>query len=401
MDLKFSDADISAFLKDIIELGGVETVDDSPDKYIRVKSTGEQQKLTVDGVAKPLAIYGTKAADAILINPFAEGETTSARNSWFEASRNIILAGQIVKIVKVLLQAGVEQHKRKSAKDKKKEEALPMNIIKYLDKDALDIDEKMIKEFDTISRELHKFLVIHYNRSERQGEVKCLVFVDAQRKSFGSVRVKSWEVFKHLIGRILDTDDMKTFDYKPSTIGIPAFESFVNILVNIYKRIQEPLQIINREDPKLGELESHLKYLPEYYSIAKWAVAPVVNSVTAAPTGVPQAGVVVPTTGVPTTSNVPTASAVPVPDPMPVGMPAYVPNPAPVPMPQAVPPYGVPSAMVSNVPGPQVIGMYNPTPNYMPMMSSAVPTASVNYAIPQAQPAVTAPIQSRNPFARA
>ena len=112
MEDKFTDADISNFLKGLLELGDINTVDDSPDKYIRTKS-GDQETLSVDGVKKPLAIYGTRAEDAIIINPLAEGESGAERNAWFYGNRKMVLAAMIKTIIAKALAVGAASHARK------------------------------------------------------------------------------------------------------------------------------------------------------------------------------------------------------------------------------------------------------------------------------------------------
>lgn len=268
MSTQFSDNDVSSFLKGLIELGGGNVVDDSPDKYIRMKSDNKPVTLSADGRNVPLAIYGTKATDAIIINPFSEGDTDSTKQAWFYSSRNIVLSALIVKIMKTLLTVGAASHKKK-----KDEEPASMEAIKWISKYVTEIDEKMVKEFDTISKELHNFMNIHYNKGTKRGEVKCVIFTQNQRKAFPSVRAKTWGVFEGILSDILGISELGELDYIPETLGIPAFESFAHILVNIYERLQEALKLIGRED-NVAALKSHLKYLPDYFARAKWCATP-------------------------------------------------------------------------------------------------------------------------------
>lgn len=271
-EISFTDEDISSLYRQMIELGGVNTVDDSPDKYVRCKLNDKIAFITsADGKNKDVAIYGSKNPNVIILNPLAEGDTESAANSWFMSTCNTVLAGNLARIIKAVLDAGVESHKKKKGKE---EENNNLVILKLLGKDAEAVDEKMLKEFDNIARPATKFFTIHYNRATKQGEVKCPIFTLAQRKSNPNVRVKTWETLQHILGRILGTEKLEEFSYSPGTIGIPAFESFANILVRIYDAIQEPLSAIGVKVEHLGELKSHLKYLPQYYAKAKWCVTP-------------------------------------------------------------------------------------------------------------------------------
>lgn len=282
MDTNFTDADISLFLKLVIELGGGNIVDDSPDKYVRLASTGKLETLTVEGRAMPLAIYGTRATDAIIINPFAEGESDSSKNMWFYASRNVILSSLIIAIMRKLLTVGAETtNKRKGDKD-----GDPDNrAIGLLSKHILNIDDKTVKEFDSITKSFKDFFIIYYNKTTRQGEATCFVFNEMQRKAYPNVRVKSWEVFSGLLLDVLNVSDLSEFNYVPTMQGIPVLESFANILVTIYEHMEEALKLIDRPVSNTGTIRSHLKYLAQYAAKSRWCTGP--QMATAAPMGMP------------------------------------------------------------------------------------------------------------------
>ena len=383
---KIKDEDVSKFLKAIIEIGGINSVDDSPDKYIRrCSGDGEPASLTVDGISHPLAIYGTRANDAIIINPFAEGDLDASKNVWFYSTRNVVLGGLIVKLMKELIKMGADSHLKK--KTDKTEPSL--EAIKLLEGIVDDIDVSTIKEFDKIAKELRDFIVIHYNKTTKKGEVSCLIFNKVRRKQFPAIRVKSWAVFEKMLANILGTDDMSTFAESATTVGIPVLETFTKILVKIYKAIKEPLTVIGVTLPQLGELESHVKYLGQYYTCARWCVGSVpdkeqeTKSTPTPPWVVPTVG------GVPNVQNaIPMVGVMPAPvPPMPipvvgggVPMPAYGGVPMPVPQVPAMP-------MVGNGP---LAGV--------PVSASLVPAASSN--VPVLPNTYNNAVCKDNPFAR-
>lgn len=272
MDTNFTDADISLFLKLFIELGGGNVVDDSPDKYIRHASDGKLETLTVDGRAIPLATYGTRATDAIIINPFAEGESDSSKNLWFYSSRNVILSSLVIAIMRRLLVIGAESVSKK--KDKEVKEEPDNRAIGLLSKHILNIDDKMVKEFDSITKSFKDFIIVYYNKSTRQGEVSCFILNEAQRKAHPSIRVKTWEVFAGLLLDILNVRDLSEFNYTPNTQGIPVLESFTNIYVTIFEHIEDALKLIDRTTTSMGTIRSHLKYLSQYAAKARWCTGP-------------------------------------------------------------------------------------------------------------------------------
>lgn len=384
---KIKDEDVSKFLKAIIEIGGINSVDDSPDKYIRRGSgDGEPASLTVDSISHPLAIYGTRANDAIIINPFAEGDLDASKNVWFYSTRNVVLGGLIVKLMKELIKMGADSHLKK--KTDKTEPSL--EAIKLLEGIVDDIDVSTIKEFDKIAKELRDFIVIHYNKTTKKGEVSCLIFNKVRRKQFPAIRVKSWAVFEKMLANILGTDDMSTFAESATTVGIPVLETFTKILVKIYKAIKEPLTVIGVTLPQLGELESHVKYLGQYYTCARWCVGSVpdkeqeTKSTPTPPWVVPTVG------GVPNVQN-----AIPM-----VGV---MSAPAPVPMPIPVVGGGVPMPAYGGVPMPvpQVPAMPmvgNGPLAGVPVSASLVPAASTS--VPVLPNAYNNAVCKDNPFAR-
>lgn len=329
MDMNVTDQDVTNFLTAIIEVGGINKVDNSPDKYIRrPQADNKIATLTIENTSHPLAIYGTKAADALIINPFSEGDADNAKKAWFYASRNVVLGSNIIKLMNYLLRIGAEAHTKADKAPKAEPKApakkgkkvvveetpqvevdndVPLLAMKLLEDDVLDIDSKMLKEFESLAKELKDFIVIHYNKTTRQGEVSCLIFNQARRKQFSSIRTKTWTVLENLMRKLLGTDDMTTLAEPATIVGVPVLETFTKIFVKIYKKLEEPLKLVGIELPTLGELESHIKYLAQYYTKARWCVSnPAANPVV--PT-IPTSGV--PGVGIPQARTIPNAVVMP------------------------------------------------------------------------------------------
>lgn len=358
-NVQVTESDVSACLKALIELGNVNTVDDSPDKFIRSKN-GDVVTLQVENnVSRPLAIFGTRSADALVVNPFSEGDSESFRNIWFTRTRKVILSGYIAGIIKELLNIGVAANGNKATTKKGKEVKDPTEdplITKLLMNSIEEIDANMVKEFDKISKDLEDFFSIYYNKTNKRTQVNCVITNVEQRKQFGVVRAKTWVVLENILYKVLGVKDLKELVYTPTVENIQVFESFVTALVDIYKRIKEPLvKLCGQELPQLGELESHVKYLKNYASKASWCVSstivpatPVNQSAVPWVSSVPNASLV-PTAPVPMAAP----GVLPLP-PMPVGVPmgtqgfGQVPGMMPAAIPQAaVTPFGmVPNAVV-------------------------------------------------------
>ena len=367
-EMTFTDNDVSSFLKQLVEIGDIYSVDESPDKYIRYTSDNTLVTTNVDGVAKPMALYGTKASDCIIINPFVEGEIDSARNKWFYSTRNITLSGHLAAIMTYLLKIGADSKKKKT-----EDKPVDLLAIELLAEDIHEIDEKMSSEFKKISNELTNFFNIYWNKSLSQCEVKCSLFITNQRKAYGSsIRVKTWDVLEKLMTRILGTTDMGTFTRKPTTIGIPVFETFTNILVDIYDKINPCLKMIGQPEVNIGTLRSHLKYIGQYAAKAKWCVSPQPS--------------MTPTSPIPAPWMPPVTGTMPYQQPgfmQPMGMPGMMPN------------YQAPFM-------PNVQGMMPPQ-GIMPTIPSPMPNMAMmngNGMMPQMMQQAPIKRNSDNPFAK-
>lgn len=344
MEMKFTDNDVTSFLTQLIELGQVDTVDSSPDKYIRRIATGKPETLTVEGKIFPLAVYGSRAADALIINPLSEGSADNTKNLWFYSTRNGILSKNIVAILLYLLEVGANSKKSKG------EDISDIRATKYLSKYVHDIDDKTLDEFRRINNNPTEFFTIYFNKTTRMGEVRCIVFAKEQRKTF-DVRVKTWKMLEGLTLDILDAHSLSDFNYQTDNLSsVPVFDSFANILVMVYSHIEDALKLIGI-DQNVEPLKSHLKYVQEYSRLAEWCKSPTGLPAQNANVPVPMApwGVPAPAAAVP----VPMA-AIPmpgtigmIPQPM-LGMPGQIPYPPTavgVPMPGMAP-------MINGIPAP-------------------------------------------------
>lgn len=263
-----TDQDVSTFLTQLIELGGVDTVDDSPDKYIR-DMDGNIVTINWEGKAYNLAIYGTKATDVAIINPFAEGEANSARHIWFYSSRNTILSGVLIKIMIHLLQIGANAHKKGKNKE---QQPVDLDAAEFLSKHVLKVDEPMVKEFDKLQKaSLRDFAKVYYNTSTKTGEFNCIIFNTAQRSSVAkSVRTSTWTTLENIMLDVLRVKSLSEFSYKSHMLGCPMFDAVAHVLVNVYAHLQDALKMMGTPVLTVTSLESHLKYIQEYFDRSKW-----------------------------------------------------------------------------------------------------------------------------------
>lgn len=312
---KFTDGDVAKFYANLINLTHSWTVETGAIAYVRKVSSGGKVRLDGDSNDEPryLAIYGSCATDAAILNPLAEGETVSAVNAQFYHMLSLSLGGHILKLGRLAIQyailgrktatakqadaeakAGTKASKAKKA-DKKDftEEQLISSMkanekVNELDDDQIlqvadllsgiitDIDATTLTEYDKVAKDagVTGFLNITYFRRERQSRVTCRIFNENQRKIFPSVRSKSWDVFTVLLKRIMHVTDLSELSHKATVQGAPSFETTVTTFVDLYGRLMPllPLLDIKVNKTAYNEAKDTLAYIPQLYGVAKWAV---------------------------------------------------------------------------------------------------------------------------------
>lgn len=263
--MEFTDSDISNFLTELIELGGSNEVDRNSEKYIRDVASGEVEELTQGNKPKKLAIYGTQARDALIVNPFADGELGNQDN-WFYRTRNLLVSGLVARLMIYILE--------NASVDKKEEdkETDGSELIKYIGKYAASIDDKMLTEFKKIISDLESFIKLYYNKQKKVCEVKCSLFNESTKKMFVGIRKSSWEPLQKIVLKLLGTSDLKTLSEGPSSAAIPTFEAYVKVFLNVFEALKEPLKLIEVYVDTTA-IRAHLPNLELYYNKAKWCTS--------------------------------------------------------------------------------------------------------------------------------
>lgn len=284
----YADECVSNFLADLLEIGGLYKVDrNTPDKFIRNQVTGEVERVTSETKSSPLAIYGTYNSDALIINPFSEGESTSVQATWFFSKMNCCLAMNILAMVTKLLQLGIAEapapKKKTSSKttiqDITTDSTLDLKLVNLLSPVVKDIDEKMLTELKLISKPVSNFFTLYFNKKTGCSEATSILVSEVKKKQFDSksVRSKTWTVLETLLLGILGVkDDLSEFIYKPKTSTCRVFEGFSHLLVKIYSRLSEYSSLLIGKTFDTCALESHLTYFEKYAKLASWCHSPMV-----------------------------------------------------------------------------------------------------------------------------
>lgn len=273
METTHSDDCVSKFLKELLEIGGLYTVDDTPDKFIRNRVSGEVERVTSGDKNSPLAIYGTYNPEALILNPFSEGEARSTQSSWFFNNINICLAMNVYAMMQKLIELGIAQNKQtKDSKKKSEDDMLDMKLVNILAPVAKDIDEKVLQELKTVSKPRSNFFMIFYNKKTACTEITSILTSAVKKKAFDSksVRNKTWTILETLLLKLLGTEDISDFLYKPKTSMCRIFEGFAFTLVKVYSRLNEYAPLLLDKEFNTTNLESHLNYFEQYAKTAYW-----------------------------------------------------------------------------------------------------------------------------------
>lgn len=274
---KFTVDDISNFLKNLVEIGGVYVVSPAPEYYIqcKIKNSDETKPVTITSkneegktVENRLALFSTSDTSCIGINPYAMGDFNT-NNNWLMVSCSINLSANIIKTMRELIRIAAENNVDRPTDD---EDDKTITAIKFLGSLASQIDEKMIKEFDEVSTQVANFFTIDYNRAKGVGMVNCQLCNPSFPKTFGKNKIRrtSWDVFTELFYNVIGGKDLTNFNFRSTSTTYPSFDSRVNILVQVYDKIKTALSLIDLSVVNLEEIKNHLPHISEYGSIAKW-----------------------------------------------------------------------------------------------------------------------------------
>lgn len=269
-----NDSDITSFIAQTIEIGGLYRVGTDDDKFIYNTVDNEVLKIALDGGAeKPLAVYGTKCRDAYIVNPFNEGEASRVITSWYYQSRNMTASVVLAKAVIKSLEAGLRANKKGA-----KLEDNDVLFSKYLGKYVSKVDEKMLKEATALTDKCLDFLTIYYNKTKKRCSINCLIFKETSRQLYPTIRKSTWEVLDAVVKEILGAVDGKLPEWTPDSPNIPVLESTITVFVELMKRLEKPAKLMGLDLSDWANIEKYLPYLDAYYRKARWCVDVVNNT---------------------------------------------------------------------------------------------------------------------------
>ena len=348
-----TDEQIYEFLKYLVNLVPTLYVDDKG--FPRKKSDGEPiyTGTNVESkIKKPLILYGSPHIDneCVILNPFIEGMTKSAESDWFYTVLVVGTTNYVRWIEKSFLLHG------QSAKNKKKAEAMDLELASIISPWVDKVDETMQKEFDILTNKMSDYFNIYYLPRKREARVRCGLIDDKDfRIAHKKIRGKTWDTLTAITKQIFDTENFSEYTVVSKLQGCPQFDAILRICLKLFTMMNRYLKYIpeevrsdmNVEEFDLDYLSTSIDLLDHFRAKAKYIV----------PTATP-------TTTIPVNQPNPVAQIQPT-----IGIPGYQVNPmnAYVGMP------GQPTMPFANIPA-YPTGM----PSAMPMQGVGIPGNAVS-----------------------
>lgn len=306
-DVKVTDRDVTLLYSNMINLGGAWTSDiqsHSDEFYIRRTTTGDKVLLGDD---KYLAVYGSTAKDATIMNPLVDD---GGANLEFYRMCTFSLSAMLVGILRFLVEYGskcaesskvvptlAKTTKKTGAKNKKTgttesspvlPEANPKDYniseehklmaAKLLTGVATSFKSDTIKYFDRAiahseKHPIRNFISIRYDEGTRTSTMCCRALTEEYQSKYPGVTQTHWNIFNTLIRRVLDIEDGATISHTAAPMVSPKFESFAHVYLSIYERVMKYLPLINKTpDPHMFDVtKAYLPLISKLCAIARWA----------------------------------------------------------------------------------------------------------------------------------
>ena len=280
----YKDEDASKFLQEVIELGGLHEVEDTPNKTIIDATTHEPVVINTNSGTKTLVLFGSQDGTAAVVNPFSDN-SQKLEDSWFYNSRVTFISGIVYQLIRTLLEAGVKANSGNSNLENK--------VISNLISDRLEkLDDSTLEEYDRLAPEMSKIIVIFYNSSRQITEVSSL-FHKSLKSTGLNIRMKTWNTIMHIFNDLLGIESLSELEVKSNTISCPILDGFVQAYLDIFSRLKSYLYLIDGTGhfktigSQIKEIRKHLKNLDAYKQVASWVRTPMNNTAVVQPQAQP------------------------------------------------------------------------------------------------------------------
>lgn len=282
-EIKFKD--VERFVRFLISMGGVYTVDDN--NYVANKNDEEPVLIKVDNKFHQIMVLHEpiKDPDAVIVNPLAENLIESQESKWLYLNLSVGLASRIIAIVRfintVITNSSADQDMHVSAE-----------VMKFVSKHK-DFDAKAMEHFEQIVKKKMNFVNVWYVRKLKQAKFRCSVYDPDTKTEFPSITKKSWNAITGILNDIfgLDKDPEKAadslqeaFTVTSDLITSPKLEAILTVYLRIYQKLNKYMVLCGMDDDDdfiidLTELSVHIANIPQYYEKVKWIAGTMATAI--------------------------------------------------------------------------------------------------------------------------
>ena len=272
---------VEAFVRDIIHLGGVYTVDqegyvtnrDPDNEYICTVKCGtvDKQLMVLQDVIKDNA--------ACIVNPLNENTAESPDAKWLYMLLSSGLARRVIHVARFLVDA-LEIENEKDANPNGVH--LSSKVVEFASRHK-DFDSKTLGFLETISEKKSRFMSVWYDRKLKEAHFRCSVYDPDTALEFPNVTKKAWKsiigLISDLFGVSADPEEAAEQIKNEFTIGsdlitVPKLESILKVYLKIFQRLNKFTSLCLSDDDDfvvdITTLGHHIENLEAYYKKAKW-----------------------------------------------------------------------------------------------------------------------------------
>lgn len=259
---KVTHEDVTEYIKLLVEIGGVHSVDDEFNILLKKKHEPCYVK-DKDGTETTLKIYHNNriAGDYLVLNPFKESAVLNPAIAWFNLNLEQKMRVSLLRVMEEVIDAVVD-----------KDEATLLELQKYMTFGPTPAIRTMKDELRKI--EPDDFLYVFYDRQKKKGEVQSSIGDPTTQEKYKSrVKPKTWAFACEMFEAIFIAGPERfheVFNHTSSTLGAPHCETTIRLAYEFFKVLNPICKILGLPDVDMDLWAEHLPYVEKYQAMTKW-----------------------------------------------------------------------------------------------------------------------------------
>jgi len=191
--------------------------------------------------------------DAVILNPFSDGNIESEASNWLYFHFNIMFA--------IKLQDAIKQLAELSLLSGDKDIEMNTDLLSYVSKYSKRVDKKFLSELNTIcdNNEQKLFTVVYLKKQKKAKVVSDLFSSTAFKESFKGIRAKSWTLLSDMYCDLLKIptttkDDKKLDKYNVSmkNIKMPKLSAILELYGMLYESVYDIYTLLDEYNEDTG-----------------------------------------------------------------------------------------------------------------------------------------------------